>query len=94
MLALIVANAQSLEAVWTIKTFPRSCERFPVIMHRRQAAYRWAWPDHGVAGCVALKRWDGTVCGMKRLFMRPQFRVGGAGRVLLEAVIRKARNTG
>ena len=83
-----------LRLPWTIKTNPRSCERFPVIMHRRQAAYRWAWSDQGVAGCLALKRRDGTVRGMKRLIVRPQFRVGGAGRVLLEAVIRKARSTG
>jgi putative acetyltransferase len=46
------------------------------------------------AGCVALRPFDADRCEAKRLYVRPQFRGSGAGRVLLDWVIAEARRAG
>jgi len=52
---------------------------------------RWAGE---LAGCVALRRIEGSICEMKRLYTRPTFRRLGIGRALCEAVVREARRIG
>jgi putative acetyltransferase len=52
-----------------------------------------------LAGCVALHpldahHFDASICEMKRLYLRPQFRGKGLGRALADRIIAEARHIG
>lgn len=50
--------------------------------------------DSVPVGCIALRRFDAGRGEMKRLFVQPQFRGMGLGRLLVEAVVAAARECG
>ena len=47
-----------------------------------------------LAGCVALRQLSERTCEMKRLFVRDTFRGKGIGRLLIEMIIRNAKEIG
>ena len=64
---------------------------------------RYAFPDgcllvadnqDGIVGCVAVRKIEGGVCEMKRLFIRPEYRGTGIGRELVMEIIRIAIRLG
>ncbi len=53
-----------------------------------------AYSNNQLAGCIALRPLDSETCEMKRLFIRPNFRGVGLGKVLVNALINEARSIG
>lgn len=53
-----------------------------------------AYSDGVLAGCIALRKLDGRICEMKRLFVRDQFRGQKIGVHLIERLITDASEIG
>jgi ribosomal protein S18 acetylase RimI-like enzyme len=45
-------------------------------------------------GCVALRKLEGRICEMKRLYVKPDFRKRGLGKLLVERVVSEAKFRG
>ena len=53
-----------------------------------------AFADEEIVGCIALRKIDGEICEMKRLYLRGNFRGLGLGKDLIERLIDEARKIG
>lgn len=53
-----------------------------------------AWCDGQPAGCIALRRLDGTTCELKRLYVRPAYRGQGIAGQMMQRILADARAIG
>jgi len=51
-------------------------------------------PNGELAGCAAVRPFDGEICEMKRLYLRAPYRGHGQGRRLAELIVEAARENG
>ena len=92
--ALIEEYATSLDIDLGFQGFGDEITHFPHGYSPPDGTVLVAWEGDEPTGVVALRRYEGSVCEMKRLYVRPQHRGKGLGRMLSEEVIAAARRLG
>lgn len=92
--ALFEEYARSLPFGLEFQDFHRELKALPGEYAPPRGRILLAYVGGALAGCVALRPWDGDRCEMKRMYVRPAFRGAGAGRALAAAVMAEARKIG
>jgi ribosomal protein S18 acetylase RimI-like enzyme len=91
---LFLEYARSLGFSLCFQGFDKELAELPGSYAPPEGRLLLAEVDGDNAGCVALHKLASDVCEMKRLYVRPQFRGAGMGRLLTEASIAEARAIG
>lgn len=95
---LLQEYAHGLGVDLCFQDFDIELARLPGVYAAPRGAMRLVRVDGEAAGCCALRPLDAVdyanACEMKRLFVRPQFRGQGLGRLLAEEILEAARLSG
>lgn len=86
--------ADTLEFDLEFQDFSRELDTLPGDYAAPLGCILLAEESGRIVGCVALRPLDENICEMKRLFVVPDYRGRGAGRLLACAVIDRAREIG
>lgn len=96
--AILREYAMGLGVDLCFQDFDAELADLPGLYAEPRGALLTALVDGALAGCCALRPLDNVdysdACEMKRLFVRPQFRGLGIGRLLAEAILDLARQAG
>ena len=90
---LVEEYAASLDVDLGFQDFEHEIASLPREYGPPDGAFLLADREGVFLGCVALRKW-GEGCEMKRLYVRPEGRGLGVGRVLAESIIDEARRLG
>lgn len=93
--ALFVEYGESLGFELCFQGFDQELAGLPGAYAAPRGCVLLAELDGEVVGCVALRPLgDDGACEMKRLYVKPAHRGLGAGRMLAEAIVERARSIG
>ena len=92
--ALFLEYAQSLGFSLCFQSFDKELAELPGDYAPPDGRLLLAMSGAQAAGCVALHKIEDDICEMKRLYVRPEFRGTGAGRILAERIIAEAVTIG
>jgi ribosomal protein S18 acetylase RimI-like enzyme len=91
---LFLEYAQSLGFSLCFQNFDKELANLPGDYAPPEGRLRLAEFEGQLVGCVALHKLEPGICEMKRLYLRPQFRGKGLGRVLADRIVAEARQIG
>jgi putative acetyltransferase len=91
---LFLEYAQSLGFSLCFQNFEKELANLPGDYASPEGRLLLAKCEGELAACVALHKLEAGICEMKRLYLRPQFRGRGLGRVLAERIVAEAREIG
>jgi putative acetyltransferase len=91
---LFLEYAQSLSFKLCFQSFDQELAGLPGNYAPPNGRLLLATQGGNSAGCVALHKFADAISEMKRLYVRPQFRGKGLGKILAERVIADAREIG
>src|ERR1700751_2165423 len=91
---LFLEYAKSLNFSLCFQSFDKELASLPGDYAPPEGRLLLATYDGQLAGCIALHKPKDAICEMKRLYLPPQFRGKGLGRVLTERIFDEARRTG
>ena len=91
---LFLEYAQSLGFSLCFQNFDKELASLPGNYAPPEGRLLLAEYQGQLAACVALHKLDADICEMKRLYLRPQFRGKGLGRLLANRIIAEARQIG
>ncbi|HKF02923.1 MAG TPA: GNAT family N-acetyltransferase [Candidatus Sulfotelmatobacter sp.] len=91
---LFLEYAQSLGFSLCFQNFDKELADLPGDYAPPEGRLLLAEYEGQLAACVALHKLDADICEMKRLYLRPQFRGKGLGRILADRIIADARRIG
>ena len=95
---LLREYADSLQVDLCFQGFEEELMTLPGSYVEPRGSLLMAWVDEQLAGCCGLRPLDTVdypnACEMKRLYVRPEWRKNGIGRVLAEATLDCARIAG
>ena len=91
---LFLEYAQSLGFSLCFQNFDKELANLPGDYAPPEGRLLLAECEGQLAACVALHKLDGDICEMKRLYLRPQFRGQGLGRLVADRIISEARQIG
>ena len=86
--------AESLEINLDFQDFEREFKELPGEYGPPSGRLFLAYYNTKPAGCVALKKMTNEICEMKRLFVRPEFRGKGIGKIFTKKIILEAKVIG
>ena len=92
--ALFLEYAKSLGVDLSFQGFDREVEALPGDYVPPLGAILLASANGANVGVVAMRALESGVCEMKRLYVRPEARGSGAGRLLAEAILDAGRRAG
>ena len=88
---LFIEYAETLGFSLCFQGFDEELENLPGKYATPDGCILLAWDELVCAGCVGLRPLSETVCEMKRLYVKPDYRGTGLGRLLAEKILRFAK---